>query len=114
MRGARAEIHRRTVKEIEGEEPVTRERTMTVKLPSADELIGDGKANVSRTRTIKMSLPYGAAAMSASCTVALTCNQDDKTIHKTSKLCTRIIEKLMEEDQAEIAKFIEVMRDETD
>lgn len=113
-RGARAEIKRTLTKEVKGKKPITREKNMTVKVPKAEELIGDGHANVSRTRTLKMGLPYGAAAISASCTVALTCNQDDKTIHKTAVLCTRIIEKLMEEDQKEMSEFIETMSDATD
>lgn len=114
MRGARAEIHHRVTKLIKGQEPEVREKTMAVKVPNAMELVGDGNANVSRTKTFKLSLPYGEASMSASCTVALTCNQDDKTISRTAKLCTRIIDKLMESDQLEIAKFIEDMRNEAD
>ena len=110
MRGARAEIHKKIVKERKGKKPIVKEKTMAVKIPKSEELIGDANANVSRNRTLKMGLPYGEAAMSASCTVTLTCNQDDKTIHRTAKLCTKIVEKLMEEDQVAIAEFIEEMR----
>jgi len=109
-RGARAEIRQTMTRKVKGKKEVIRERSMTVKIPNAEELIGDGHANVSRTRTLKMAVPdtFGTS-ISASCTVALTCNQSDATIHKTAKLCNRIIEKLMEDDQAEMASFVEAM-----
>ena len=80
-------------------------------IPDAQTLIGDGNANVSRTRTEKMAVPdtFGTS-ISASCTVALTCNQDDKTIKKASSLCLKIIDKLMDEDRDEMAAFVEAMR----
>lgn len=83
---------------------------MSVKLPKAEELVGDAHANVSRTRTMKMAVPdtFGTS-ISASCTVALTCNQDDVTITKTAKLCSAIIDKLMEDDQDEMAEFVKAM-----
>ena len=114
MRGAKAQIRRTMTREVKGEEPEYWEQDMMIKVPKAEELIGDANANVSRTKTLKRALPYGMAAISASCTVALTCNQDDGTIHKTAKLCSRIIDKLMLTDQKEMADFIGAMRDETD
>ena len=113
--GARALIHRTMSTQEKGKEPKTvREINMTIKVPNADELIGDGNANVGRSRTLKMGLPYGVAAISATCTVSLTCNQDIKTIGRTGKLCTRIIDKMMVEDQEDMAEFIKAMKEEYD
>lgn len=111
MRGARAEIRRTITKDVKGKPSAIKEKTMAVKIPKSEELIGDGNANVARSRTIKMALPYSEAAMSATTTVSLTCNQDDKTIHRTAKLCSRIVEKLLEDDQKDIAEFINEMRE---
>lgn len=110
-RGARAEIRRTLTTKVKDEPEKIRERRMSVKVPKAEELIGDGHANVSRTRTMKLAVPetYGTS-ISASCTVALTCNQDNATIRKTATLCTKIIDKLMEEDQKEMSKFVEYMQ----
>lgn len=112
MRGAKAQVSKTITKEVKGRKPVVTEKTMSVKLPKTEELIGDGNANVARSKTIKLGLPYGAASISATCTVSLTCNQDDKTILRTARLCTKINDKLLEDDQVEMAKFISEMREE--
>ena len=108
--GARAEIRHTLIKKVKDKPEIVRQRRMSVKIPSATELIGDGHANVSRTRTIKLAVPdtFGTS-ISASCTVALTCNQDDKTINKTATLCNRIIDTLVESDQEEMADFVKAM-----
>ena len=110
-KGARAEIRQTMTKNVHGEKEQIKNKSMTVKVPNAEELIGDGNANVSRTRTEKFAVPdsYGTA-ISSSCTVALTCNQDDKTIHKTATLCNRILEKLAEEDRDRMLEFVKEMR----
>lgn len=98
-------------KKVKDKPEVLRERRMSVKIPKAEELVGDANANVSRTRTMKMAVPdtFGTS-ISASCTVALSCNQDDGTIHRTAQLCSRIIDKLMESDQEEMVEFVKAMR----
>ena len=111
MKGATAQVHKVIEKTKKGEEPKRKEKTMVIKLSNLEDLIGDGNASIGRSKTIKMSLPYGEAGMSSTCTVHLTCNQDIKSIQRASVLCAKIVDKMLEEDQVEIAKFIEEMRD---
>lgn len=109
-RSAKAQIRRTMTKTIKDGDNQYREKDMTIKLPKAGELVGDGNAIVSRNRVIKIAVPdtFGTS-ISSSCSVTLTCNQDDRTIFKAAKLCTAIIEKLVVEDMAEMTKFKETM-----
>lgn len=91
-------------------EETLKEKTMTIKSSIAEGLVGDGNAVISRGRTMKIGLPYGIASISANCNVTLTCNQDEKTIAKAAKLCAKIRDKIMEEEQPGMAEFIEAMK----
>lgn len=46
------------------------------------QLIGDANARTSVSVSSKMGGPYGFSSVSVSCSVTLTCNQDDKTIQE--------------------------------
>ena len=91
-------------------EETLKEKNMTIKSSIAAGLVGDGNALITRGRTMKIGLPYGVASISASCNVTLTCNQDEKTIAKAAKLCSKIRDKLMDEEQPGMVEFIEAMK----
>lgn len=110
-RAARAEIYQSLTAKEEGKpERILREKSMSVKIPTADQLVGDANASISKGRTIRLAVPdsYGTS-ISSHCSVTLSCNQDDKTILRTAKLCDRIRDKLLESDRADMVKFVEEM-----
>lgn len=105
----RADIHRTITKSVKGKKDTVKEQSRSLNIPDLQKLVGDGGANVTRSRSLKMSLPYGAASISASCSVSLSCHQDEKYINNTASICSALIEKLMETDKKEMAEFIEAM-----
>lgn len=110
-RAARAEIYQSlTMKKEDEPEKILKEKSMSVKIPPSELVVGDGNTTISKGRTIRLAVPdsYGTS-ISSHCSVTLTCNQDDKTILKTARLCNRIRDKLLEEDRADMVKFVEEM-----
>lgn len=97
-----------TTETTEGKEKITKQSKKRVALQAAEELLGDGNAAISRSRTVKLSVPnsYGTS-IACSSTVTLSCNQDNKTMGKAAKLCHKMLERIMEEDREEMVQFVE-------
>jgi Na+-transporting NADH:ubiquinone oxidoreductase subunit NqrF len=69
-------------------------------------LLGDGNAQVERGRTIRMALPYGEVAVSTTCSVRATCNQDKSTVMATARTLDKIITEVLDEDVPYIEDFL--------
>lgn len=109
---ARAQVRRMmTLKKKDEPERILKDVTMPLKLPSTSDIVGDANANIGRSRTIKLAVPdsYGTS-ISSTVSVSLSCNQDNKTIQTAAKLCARALDKLMEEDKAEMIKFVKELQ----
>lgn len=79
---------------------------------TSDVLLGDSKASVERTRYAKHGIGYGEFAISGSCTVSLSCNQDDKTIVEACKKAGQIADAVMKRDDEKMLRIIEVVAKE--
>lgn len=102
---AQAEYEAMQEIKVKNKQPITRnERRGTLKV---DVLLGDQKAAVTRGRTIKRSIPFGEASISATCNVYLTCNQDVETIKRASQAAMDIaMDVLREQDAPDMEAFI--------
>lgn len=78
----------------------------------SDVLLGDGKATVERTRYAKHGIGYGDFAISGSCTVSLSCNQDDKTIIEACKKAGQIADAVMKQDDEKMVRIVEAVAKE--
>jgi len=71
-----------------------------------DELHGDGAAKVRRGRSYRLAIPYGEAAISSTCEIELTCNQDKATVMAAARAAIGIADDLLEEDLPYMEDFI--------
>ncbi len=68
---------------------------------------GDGAAHVGRGRQLRLSLPFGAAAITSTCDVGLSCNQDKGTVKKAAKMAMRLVDSILEDDLDDMEKFLD-------
>ena len=69
-------------------------------------LVGDGLAKTRRGRTLRLSLPYGEVAVSSTCDIELTCNQDKATLMSGSRQAIKIVDEILEGDIPFMEDFI--------
>lgn len=67
---------------------------------------GDGAAQVERGRQLRLSLPYGAASITSTCEIRLTCDQDRATVKKAAKAAMKMVDSILEDDLDDMEKFI--------
>lgn len=105
----------RIVHEVKAMAPNRTERvTRTRVTPTPKErqdleaLIGDGKASIERSRSIKFSVGYGNISIHSTCGVRLTCNQDEDTLRRATDIATSICDRVVFEQDTEVMKeFLE-------
>lgn len=89
-----------------GEKPkskMLKDEQITVKISG---LVGDGLAKTRRGRNIRLSLPYGEVAVSSTCEIELTCNQDKATLMSGSRQAMKVVDEILEGDVPFMEDFI--------
>lgn len=67
-----------------------------------EEVVGNGLAEVDRSRSSGFSIKFGAIRINSHCRVKLTCNQDVETIEKAASIASYIVDKVVFQDDAQI------------
>lgn len=68
---------------------------------------GDGAAQVERGRQLRLALPFGAAAITSTCDVRLTCNQDKATVKRAAKAAMKLVDAVLEDDLDDMERFLD-------
>lgn len=82
---------------------ITKREAFKIEVP---KLLGDGNAHVKRGRSYRLAIPYGEAAISSTCEIELTCNQDPATIMAAARAAIGIADEILEEDLPYMEDFI--------
>ena len=79
-----------------------------------DVLIGDGKAKVTRGRSVKHGVGYGDFSTESWVSVSLTCNQDDRTMMEAVATASNIVEKIITREDARLGRIADEKFKETE
>lgn len=82
---------------------ITQREAFKIEVPL---LLGDGNARVRRGRSYRLAIPYGEAAISSTCEIELTCNQDPATIMAAARAAIKIADDVLEEDIPFMEDFV--------
>jgi hypothetical protein len=72
-----------------------------------DDIIGAGSGRVKRGSTIKLALPYGEASISSSCTITVSCYEDEATIRAVAQKAMSLVTDILEGDGEYMVKFLD-------
>jgi len=108
MKNEATVTHQRTQKQRE-KNPTAAQSTAVV---TVDVLLGDGNANVTRSRGVRHALPYSEFAVDGLCSVSVRCNQDEETILAASAACIRLAEQVMQADDQRMRVLVNKMAEE--
>lgn len=88
--------------------------TMTDKkaIGKAEKLLGDEEASVTVNHNRSIGLKYAMGKAGASCSVTLTCNQDNKTIRKAQKIASELALGRVWKDMTIATEWIEELAEE--
>lgn len=82
---------------------VLKQESIPVKV---EGLLGDENSQIERGRSVRMAIPYGELAITSSCNIRLTCNQDKGTILTSSRKAMEIIDEILEDDAPFMEDFL--------
>jgi hypothetical protein len=67
-----------------------------------EEVLGNGKAQVNRSRSTGYSMNFGSVRIQSHCSITLSCNQDVATIAQAAEVISHIVDKVVFEDDAQV------------